>query len=238
MDSFVEHVVARGPDSDLEVVGHARGVELVEEVRAGRVAGPRDGEAEGGLAADRAGELGEHPAAGERVVDHVRVPVVARAGSRRPERSESEARPEPSGLGVHRDRRLVDDLDVVARADVAVRVGRRAGAGVAGAVEDEARGGRATGRRGSPGERVGPPALEPPGPRVAERLGSRGDTAGWGEPAGRSRAGALKTTCFERRTVGRGESGEAADDGGRCRRGSGREPEALGGGGRSAPRYP
>ena len=132
----------RRPDAELRIVvelGRVDG-EVVRAPACGRVARVRDRDAlveRRDVAADE-GELGRDPAVRELIVEHDRVSVAQRGAMRR-------AREEP---GVDRRGRdhlrprlcpdrevLVDDLHVVVRAHVAVRVRRVAAAHVVDAVE-------------------------------------------------------------------------------------------------------
>ncbi len=120
-------VVRVRPDSELRVVGEVVVLERVAPVRAGRIAGLRDGHAlEVGQSGDR--ELADHPAVGQAIVDDRGVAVVvvlaiaAEAGEDRVRRH-GPVQLDPA-LVVYRET-LVDDLDVVVRADRAVRVGRQ-----------------------------------------------------------------------------------------------------------------
>src|SRR5439155_3090438 len=111
------HVVGVGPDRELRVVEEARAeVEGVAVVRARRVAGRRDSDAlVGGYA--RAGELTDHPAVSELVVDDDRVSGAARLADA------PEAAPEGRDANRAEERRtsrlvedlkaLVHDLDVL-----------------------------------------------------------------------------------------------------------------------------
>src|SRR6185369_15916525 len=127
------HVVAVGPDAEVRIVWELRAgrLEVVDVVRARRVAGLRDGDAlvEWRRCARACeGELAEQPAVGHLVVHDYRVAVVVRRAYPA-ERREEAAQLEGSG---ERRARLVPDtheqvglLYVVIRADRAVGVGRR-----------------------------------------------------------------------------------------------------------------
>ncbi len=125
------HVVRVGPDAELAVVAEevvAR-LELVLVIRARGVARRRDGEALVEGAGWKVGqrELREHPAVGLAVVAHERIAVVlnlARAAEAGPEGVAGKRTEDDVAQLVVDHRDVVDVLDVVVRADVALRVGR------------------------------------------------------------------------------------------------------------------
>ena len=166
------------PDAELRIVVELRLVheELVRAPAPGRVARIRDGDAlvERALARAGEGELRNHPALRELVVEDDRVAVVVRAAERRA-REDRVARGRGHDLGA----RLrvdgvvgVDPLHVVVGADVAFGVGRIAPAEVGDAVEGQVRARHPVLRRRPLDDRVARAAAGPPR-RVALEVGLR-----------------------------------------------------------------
>ena len=146
------HVVAVGPDADLRVVEEDVGaeVELVEVVRAGRVAGRRDGDAlavlvVARLTRGRGDELRDQPSPGDLVVDDDWISVVvdlALAVRVRPELVDRRGRAQ-DGAGLRVDGEVrVHGLDVLD----SLRPRRRYRAGGSCSCSADRRAGRTAGR--------------------------------------------------------------------------------------------